>query len=149
MSQFVQEHRDEEKDSSNQTDYPIGAYRPTRVNRRKPVDGQRPGKEYKDDNPANINIDVNTGKLADTLLVEKELSRVRLEIERLEGRLRFLSHRISYSTITVTLKEAARLRGVKTGAFAAPPGEEGERKLAEFADWFGNWWPGVLRECAK
>jgi dihydrodipicolinate synthase/N-acetylneuraminate lyase len=49
----------------------------------------------------------------------------------------------------VTLKEAARLRGVKTGAFAAPPGEEGERKLAEFADWFGNWWPGVLRECAK
>jgi 4-hydroxy-tetrahydrodipicolinate synthase len=49
----------------------------------------------------------------------------------------------------VMVKEAARLRGVKAGAFAAPPGEEGERKLAEFAGWFRNWWPGVLKECAK
>ena len=49
-----------------------------------------------------------TGKLADTLLVEKELTRVRQEIEQIEGRLRFLSHRISYSTITLTLSEAAR-----------------------------------------
>lgn len=49
----------------------------------------------------------------------------------------------------VMVKEAARLRGVKAGAFAAPPGEEGERKLAEFSDWFRNWWPGVMRECAK
>jgi hypothetical protein len=49
----------------------------------------------------------------------------------------------------VMVKEAARLRGVKAGAFAAPPGEDGERKLAEFAGWFGNWWPDVLKECAK
>jgi 4-hydroxy-tetrahydrodipicolinate synthase len=49
----------------------------------------------------------------------------------------------------VMVKEAAKLRGVKTGAFAAPPGEEGERKLAEFSEWFRNWWPGVLKECAK
>jgi len=49
----------------------------------------------------------------------------------------------------VMVKEAAKLRGVKAGAFAAPPGEEGERKLAEFSDWFRNWWPGVLKECAK
>ena len=49
----------------------------------------------------------------------------------------------------VLVKEAARLRGVKAGAFAAPPGEEGERRLAEFSDWFGNWWPGVRRECVK
>jgi len=49
----------------------------------------------------------------------------------------------------VMVKEAARLRGVKAGAFAAPPGEEGKRKLAEFSDWFRNWWPSVMREWAK
>jgi hypothetical protein len=49
-----------------------------------------------------------TGKLSDTLLVEKELTRVRQEIEQIEGRLRFLSHRIAFSTITLTLSEAAR-----------------------------------------
>lgn len=49
-----------------------------------------------------------TGNLADTLAVERELSRVRQEIERLEGRLRFLSHRVKYCTLTVTLQQSAR-----------------------------------------
>lgn len=49
-----------------------------------------------------------TGKLADTLAVERELSRVRQEIERLEGRLRFLSHRVAYCTLSVTLRQSAR-----------------------------------------
>jgi hypothetical protein len=48
-----------------------------------------------------------TARLADILLVEKELNRVRGEIERLEGRLRFLEHRVAYSTLTVNLQEAA------------------------------------------
>ncbi len=49
-----------------------------------------------------------TGKLSDTLLVEREVTRVRQEIEQLEGRIRFLSHRIAFSTISVTLREAAK-----------------------------------------
>jgi uncharacterized protein DUF4349 len=49
-----------------------------------------------------------TGRLADTLLVEKELSRVRGEIEQLQGRLRYLAHRVTFSTLTVTLTEAPR-----------------------------------------
>lgn len=49
-----------------------------------------------------------TARLSDTLLVEKELNRVRDEIEQIEGRLRYLSHRVAYSTITITLEEAAR-----------------------------------------
>jgi hypothetical protein len=49
-----------------------------------------------------------TGKLADTLLVERELNRVRGEIEQLEGRLRFLKHRVAYSTLAVTFSEAPR-----------------------------------------
>ncbi|MCS6948922.1 MAG: DUF4349 domain-containing protein [Armatimonadota bacterium] len=51
-----------------------------------------------------------TGRLSDTLAVERELSRVRQEIERLEGRLRFLSHRVEYCTVSVTLRPRARVQ---------------------------------------
>src|SRR2546427_152119 len=47
-----------------------------------------------------------TGRLPDILLVEKELNRVRGEIEQLQGRLRFLAHRLAYSTLAVTLSQA-------------------------------------------
>ncbi|MBB6051697.1 DUF4349 domain-containing protein [Armatimonas rosea] len=46
-----------------------------------------------------------TGKLTEVLTVEKELSRVRDEIERIEGRLRFLTNQTDLSTITITLRE--------------------------------------------
>lgn len=46
-----------------------------------------------------------TGKLAEVLTVEKELSRVREEIEQIEGRLRFLSNQTDLSTITITINE--------------------------------------------
>jgi hypothetical protein len=46
-----------------------------------------------------------TGKLDDVLAVERELSRVREEIERAEGRLRFLRSRVAVSTLTVELHE--------------------------------------------
>jgi hypothetical protein len=46
-----------------------------------------------------------TGKLDDVLAVERELSRVREEIERHEGRLRFLRTRAAVSTLTVRLHE--------------------------------------------
>ena len=48
-----------------------------------------------------------TGKLDDVLAVERELARVRGEIERHEGRLRFLGNRVSTSTLSVRLHEAA------------------------------------------
>jgi hypothetical protein len=47
----------------------------------------------------------STGKLSEILTVEKELSRVREETERIEGRLRFLSNQTDLSTITVTIQE--------------------------------------------
>ena len=46
-----------------------------------------------------------TGKLSEILTVEKELSRVREETERIEGRLRFLRNQTDLSTITVTIQE--------------------------------------------
>jgi hypothetical protein len=50
-----------------------------------------------------------TGKLQDVLQVERELARVREEIERMEGRLRFLRTRAQLSTLSVNLFEPAPL----------------------------------------
>ena len=47
----------------------------------------------------------STGKLKDILEVEKELSRVRGEVEQMEGRLRFLANRTELSTITIEATE--------------------------------------------
>lgn len=49
------------------------------------------------------------GKLEDVLAVERELARVREEIERHEGRLRFLRSRVAMSTLVVTVHEPAPL----------------------------------------
>ena len=46
-----------------------------------------------------------TGKLQDVLSVERELARVREEIERMEGRMRFLKTSAQLSTLSVNLYE--------------------------------------------
>jgi hypothetical protein len=46
-----------------------------------------------------------TGKLQDVLSVERELARVREEIERMEGRLRYLKASAQLSTLSVALHE--------------------------------------------
>jgi hypothetical protein len=63
-----------------------------------------------------------TGKLQDVLNVEQELARVREEIERIEGRLRYLRTSAQLSTLSVTLHEptpivATRGRGPIAEAF--------------------------------
>lgn len=55
------------------------------------------------------------GKLEDVLAVERELSRVREEIERYEGRLRYLSSRVAVSTLTVTVHERAPIVSATPG----------------------------------
>jgi hypothetical protein len=47
----------------------------------------------------------STGKLADILAVEKELSRVRGEIEGMQGRLKYLAAYSAMSTVTITASE--------------------------------------------
>jgi type IV secretory pathway VirB2 component (pilin) len=56
-----------------------------------------------------------TGKLDEVLRVERELARVREEIERYEGRLRYLSARIALSTLTITIHEPAPILGNSPG----------------------------------
>jgi hypothetical protein len=51
-----------------------------------------------------------TGDLEDIVRVEQEISKYREQIERLEGRLRYLENRVSFSTFRVTLQEEAQPR---------------------------------------
>ena len=50
-------------------------------------------------------LDERSGKLADVLEIERELSRVREEIERMEGRIRLLKDRTSLATVTINCRE--------------------------------------------
>jgi hypothetical protein len=57
-----------------------------------------------------------TGKLEDVLAVERELARVREEIERFDGRLRYLKTRVDVSTLSVTVHEDEPLVGSNPSA---------------------------------
>ena len=50
-------------------------------------------------------LDESTGKLEDILAVEKEISRVREELERMEGRMRVLKDLVSLTTVTLHIDE--------------------------------------------
>ncbi|MEZ6094282.1 MAG: DUF4349 domain-containing protein [Pirellulaceae bacterium] len=50
-------------------------------------------------------LERETEKIDDLIAVERELSRVRLEIERMEGRVRFLKNQVSLSTVHLTVSE--------------------------------------------
>lgn len=56
-----------------------------------------------------------TGKLSDVLEIERELARVREEIERMEGRLRYLKAHVATSTLSVTVHEPPAVVG-ETGS---------------------------------
>lgn len=56
-----------------------------------------------------------TGKLDEVLRVERELARIREEIERYEGRLRYLSSRVATSTLTITIHEPGPILGNNPG----------------------------------
>lgn len=60
-------------------------------------------------------LDRRTGRLEEILNLEREVARVREEIERYEGRLRYLRTRASVSLLTITLHEP--------GAVLTTPGE--------------------------
>ena len=47
----------------------------------------------------------NTGKVSDLLQVERELGRVREDIEKMQGELKFMDAQVQFATITITLAE--------------------------------------------
>ena len=50
-------------------------------------------------------LDDKSGKIKDVIEVERELARVRGQVEQMEGRLRFLTDRTALSTVTITVRE--------------------------------------------
>jgi hypothetical protein len=50
-------------------------------------------------------LEEGTGSLADVLAVEQQLQRVREEIERTEGRLRYLEHATTFATVHIDARE--------------------------------------------
>jgi hypothetical protein len=69
-----------------------------------------------------VHMERSTARLTDILAVERELSRVRGEVERMEGRLRFLADQTALTTATITVHEARSFvpsRPVPFGAQAA------------------------------
>jgi 4-hydroxy-tetrahydrodipicolinate synthase len=68
-------------------------------------------------------------------------------VQKLDGRLQEFLERAKIFTWPTAVKEALKQRKLKSGQLAIPLSAEGERKLAEFAEWFRGWLPPVLREC--
>lgn len=60
-------------------------------------------------------LTTRTGSLEDVLAVERELARVREQIERFEGRMRFLRNRVAMSTLSVTVHEPEPLFSSRPG----------------------------------
>ncbi len=54
-------------------------------------------------------MDRSTGSLTQVLQVEKELARIREEIERMEGRVNFLNNQVSYSTVEISVSEVSSI----------------------------------------
>lgn len=75
----------------------------------------------------------STAKLDDILKVEKEISRVRGEIEQMQGRLRLLSNQTELATVTVTINE------VKDYVPPAPP-----TFITQIARTFSDSFSGVI-----
>lgn len=50
-------------------------------------------------------LDKQSGEIKDVIEVERELARVRSEIESMEGRSRYLKNRTSFTTVTITARE--------------------------------------------
>jgi len=78
-----------------------------------------------------------TGRLSDVLDAERELARVRSEIERMQAQNAILIHRVSYATVQVELSEEYRERlGTETS--------NGTRVWNALVDGFGNLESGVV-----
>ncbi|HEU4642056.1 MAG TPA: DUF4349 domain-containing protein [Gemmatimonadaceae bacterium] len=78
-----------------------------------------------------------TGKLSDVLSVERELARVREEIERQEGRLRYLRTRAATSTLAVTVHEPLPVVGERgSGGVLAESFREAWRNFVGFVAGF-------------
>src|SRR5262249_26682945 len=64
-------------------------------------------------------LEKSTGKLEEILAVEREISRVRGEIEQHEGRLRLLANLTALTTVTINIQEIKNYVPPQTPTFAS------------------------------
>jgi len=78
-------------------------------------------------------LGTRTGKLSEVLAVERELARVREDIERQEGRMRYLRTRAAMSTLSVTVHEKPPVvAGTGTGGMLAEAFRQAWRNFIGF-----------------
>jgi uncharacterized coiled-coil protein SlyX len=63
-------------------------------------------------------VDERTGNIREITELEQQLSRVREEIERMEGRLRYLANRAALTSVTITAREEHNYKPPETPTFA-------------------------------
>ena len=66
--------------------------------------------------------------------------------EALNGYLAEFLGKLECFPAPIAIKQALGLRGQKPGEFAIPFDTGRTAELQQFAEWFGNWWAGVLKE---
>lgn len=76
-----------------------------------------------------VHLDQTTSKLEDILTVEKELLRVREELERLQGRVRLLTDRSEMSTVSLTVREVQGYVPAESPTFATRLGRTWDETL--------------------
>ncbi len=82
-------------------------------------------------------LDESTGNLKDILDVERELSRVRGEVEQMQGRSRYLAHQTALSTVTLTATEVKTYTSPESPTFATQVVRTFRRSVDALAD-FGK-----------
>ena len=79
----------------------------------------------------------STARLTDILAVEKEISRVQEEVERMEGRRRFLASQTDFSTVTITVRELAGITPRESPSLGTQIGRTFTASVAALGD-FGR-----------
>jgi len=64
-------------------------------------------------------LETQGATLEKVIHVERELARVREEVERMQGRLRYLTNRVALATVTINLREERAYEPAEVPAFAA------------------------------
>jgi hypothetical protein len=82
-------------------------------------------------------LEKSTGKIADVIAVEHELGRIRNEIERMEGRLKFLSNRTDMTTVSISFREEQEYVPEQAPTLSSRIGEAWDTSLTSLGE-FGE-----------